>query len=183
MRLDLSEILHEAGKTAKYALHEPPLVDEDIECALPISGELVFTNAVETLLIRGKMQTALVLACSRCPEYFEQPLECPIEEQFEIQRMGGGLRAQQQVTIVEADENPIAAQLFEGMTLDLTEMLRQYLLLETPTRPLPECDGEGRCSQCRRLPQEVLDAYVPPEATSGNNAFAQLAERLKNDED
>jgi uncharacterized metal-binding protein YceD (DUF177 family) len=182
MRLDLSEILHEAGKTAKYTLNEPPLVDEDVECTLPISGELQFTNAGETLLIRGKMQTALALACSRCPEYFEQSLECAVEEQFEIQRTGGGLRSQQQVKIVEADENPIATQLFEGMILDLTEMLRQYLLLETPTRPLPECDRKGRCSQCHRLPQEVLDAYTPPEATPSNNAFAQLAERLKNEE-
>lgn len=183
MRLDLTEILNDVGKNIKYTVEEPPLVDEDIECTEDICGDLRFTNAGSTLLIKGTLKTALVLPCSRCPEYFEQPLELKVEEQFEIQRLGGSLRSQQQITLLEEDENPVAAQLFEGTVLDLTEMIRQYLFLETPMRPVPVCDAKGNCLQCHKKPEEVLEIYAPKPEEATNAPFAQLAQMLEEKEE
>jgi uncharacterized metal-binding protein YceD (DUF177 family) len=183
MRLDISEILREVGKQLPYDIDEPPLVDEDVECTQPIEGRIAFTNTGGTLLIRGKAQTAVALPCSRCGIYFERPVALNIDEQFELQHISGP-RTLQTVTVVEEDESPIAGKLFEGHVFDLTELLRQYILLEEPTQPLPPITAEGKCAQCHLRPEEVLKAEEAAtdneEAPPINPAFAKLGDLLKN---
>jgi uncharacterized metal-binding protein YceD (DUF177 family) len=184
VRLDISEILREVGRNQPYDIQEPPLVDEDVECTQAIEGRITFTNTGGTLLVRGKAATAVALPCSRCSEYFEQPVTLQIEEQFELRHQSAGPRSLQTVTVVEEDESPVAGKLFTGHVFDLTEMLRQYIVLDEPTRPLPPMKGE-RCAQCHRRPEEVLPPAEPePEMEEApiNPAFAKLSELLKKDE-
>lgn len=180
MRLDISEVLREVGAHVPYTLNVPPLVDEDIECTRPIEGVITFTNTGGNLLVRGKASTSIALPCSRCAEYFEYPVTLPIEEQFELRRTAGP-RSSQTVEVIEEDESPIAGKLFEGQTFDLSELLRQYIMLDQPTRPLPPLTPEERCAQCHRRPEEVLQiaskSTEESEATI-NPAFAKLGELL-----
>src|SRR5690242_14712569 len=108
MRLDISEILREVGKNVPYDIHEPALVDEDVECTQPIEGHITFTNTGGSLLVRGTANTRVALPCSRCSEYFEQPVMLQIDEQFELQHHSSGPRSLQTVTVIEEDESPIA---------------------------------------------------------------------------
>ena len=184
VRLDISEILREVGRNQPYDIQEPPLVDEFVECTEPIEGRITFTNTGGTLLVRGKAGTTVALPCSRCSEYFEHPVTLQIEEQFELKHQPAGPRALQTVTVVEEDESPIAGKLFTGHVFDLTEMLRQYIVLDEPTRPLPPTIGE-RCAHCHRRPEEVLPIAEPePEAEEApiNPAFAKLSELLNKNE-
>lgn len=186
MRLDITEILREVGKVVPYEVDEPPLVDEDIECTKPVKGDLLFNNAGGTLLISGEIETATALPCSRCSQYFERPTTLTIEEQFELKHTPGA-RTFQTLTVVEEDENPVAAKLFEGQIFDLTEMVRQYLVLDEPTQPLPPEDAEGRCTHCLLYPEDVLKALLPPEEDAVetedekpiNPAFAKLKDLLE----
>ena len=182
MRLDISEVLREVGKNLPYDIQEPPLVDEDVECTRPIDGSITFNNTGGTLLIRGKARTQVALPCSRCSRYFEQPVAFDVEEQFELRHASAGPRTLQTVAVVEEDESPIAGKLFEGQVFDLTEMLRQYILLDEPTRPLPPALEDGRCSHCHLLPEEVLQDIQTEEAieeTPINPALAKLGQLLK----
>jgi uncharacterized metal-binding protein YceD (DUF177 family) len=183
MRLDLSEILREVGKNLPYDIHEPPLVDEDVECIQPIEGRITFNNTGGTLLVRGKATTSVALPCSRCDQYFERPVALQIDEPFELRHRSSGPRTLQTIAIVEEDASPVAGKLFEGHIFDLTELLRQYILLEEPTRPLPPLTGEGRCAHCHRQPEEVLpNTDEPAEADEApiNPAFAKLGQLLPN---
>lgn len=180
MRLDIAEVLREVGAHVPYTLNVPPLVDEDIECTQPIEGVIAFTNTGGTLLVRGTASTSLALPCSRCAEYFEHPVTLPIEEQFELRRTVGP-RTAQTVEVIEEDESPIATKLFEGQVFDLSELLRQYIVLDQPTRPLPPQTPDGRCAHCHRRPEEVLQKVI--ESTEENEepvnpAFAKLGELL-----
>ena len=185
MRLDISDVLKEAGKILPYVINEPPLVDEDVECTKPIDGDLTFNNTGGLLLINGKANTWIAQQCSRCEEYFELPVMFTIDEQFELNQQAAGRRTLQTVTILEEDENPIAGKLFDGHVLDLTELLRQYILIEEPTRPLPEPLEDERCSHCLKTPQEVLmeglgnDNFEPETAPKINPAFAKLGKLLE----
>lgn len=185
MRLDISEILREVGKQLPYDIHEPPLVDEDVECTQPIEGRITFNNTGGTLLVRGKAQTRVALPCSRCNLYFEQPVTMQIEEQFELRHLSAGPRTLQTVAVVEEDENPAAGKLFDGQVFDLTELLRQYILLDEPTRPLPPLTADGRCAHCRRSPEEVLEGAIETVEAGQppiNPAFAKLGQLLKKEE-
>jgi uncharacterized metal-binding protein YceD (DUF177 family) len=184
MRLDLSEILQEVGRQADYAIQLPPLVDEDIECTQPITGHIRFVNTGGTLLARGEAATCVALPCSRCAEYFEQRLPLKLEEQFELRRLSAGPRTLQTVTVVEEDDSPIAGKLFDGHIFDLSELLRQVILLELPSRPLPPLRPDGRCAQCLRQPEQILPGaeVASVEAASDppiNPAFAKLGQLLE----
>jgi uncharacterized metal-binding protein YceD (DUF177 family) len=183
--LDISEILREVGRNQPYDIHEPPLVDEYVECTRPIEGRITFNNTGGTLLVRGKAATTVALPCSRCNEYFEQPVALQIEEQFELKHNTVGPRTQHTVVVVEEDESPVAGKLFTGHVFDLTEMLRQYIVLDEPTRPLPPQIGE-RCAHCHRRPEEVLPPADPePELAEEapiNPAFAKLSELLNKED-
>src|SRR5579872_2721778 len=98
LRLDISDVLTEVGKMLPYDIQEPPLVDEDVECTRPIEGRVTFNNTGGTLLVRGKAGTQVALPCSRCGQYFEQPVNLQIEEQFELRHLAAGPRTLQTVT-------------------------------------------------------------------------------------
>ena len=127
MRLDLTEVLRDIGKNMPYDIHEPALVDEDVECTKPVTGRINFNNTGGTLLVTGKVNTATALSCSRCTEYFERPVTLDVAESFELRHTGVGTRNAQNVEVLEEDENPTAGKLFDGHVFDLTEMLRQYI--------------------------------------------------------
>jgi uncharacterized protein len=182
MRLDISEVLREVGKNLPYDIHEPPLVDEDVECTQPIEGQITFNNTGGLLLIRGKASTQVALPCSRCIRYFEQPVAFQVEEQFELRHSASGPRTLQTVTVVDEDESPIAGKLFDGQVFDLTEMLRQYILLDEPTQPLPPTLPDGRCAHCHLRPEEVLQDIQTEDETAEppiNPALAKLGQLLK----
>lgn len=185
MRLDISEILREVGKNLPYDIHEPPLVDEDVECTLPIEGRVTFNNTGGTLLVHGKAATQVALPCSRCGLYYEQPVNLKIDEQFELRHLAAGPRTLQTVTVVEEDENPAAGKLFDGHVFDLTEMLRQYILLDEPTRPLPPTLPDGRCAHCHLRPEEALQGTVIESADEEpiHPALAKLGELLHREEE
>jgi uncharacterized metal-binding protein YceD (DUF177 family) len=183
MRLDLTEILREVGKNLPYDIHEPPIVDEHLECTQPIDGRVTFNNTGGILLVRGNAASAVALACSRCGEYFEQAVRMKIEEDFELKHISSGPRSLATVAVVEEDENPAAARLFDGHVFDLTEMLRQYIVLEEPTRPLPAALPDGRCAHCKLRPEEVLKDVSPADEDTApiNPALAKLSELLTDD--
>jgi hypothetical protein len=106
-----------------------------------------------------------------------------IEEEFELKHVASGPRTLATVTVVEEDENPQAARLFDGYVFDLTEMLRQYILLEEPTRPLPPTLPDSRCAQCKLKPEQVLQnlSVVDDEPITINPALAKLGELLQED--
>lgn len=183
MRLDITELLRETGKHEVYDIQEPPLVDEDVECTLPVEGQITFTNSGGALLIKGKVNTQVALPCSRCGDYFEQPVALVIDEIFELRQVSAGPRTMATVAVVEEDENPVAAPLFAGSVFELTEMLRQYILLDEPTRPLPPALPDGRCAHCLRHAADVLrvlaEAAAMPEAKPVNPALAKLSALLE----
>ena len=84
MKLDLSDVLREIGRNATYAVEMPPIVDEDIECTLDITGSIDFINTGGNLIIRGNAATRTALTCSRCDRYFDLPVTFKIEEEFEL---------------------------------------------------------------------------------------------------
>src|SRR5947209_16435652 len=164
---------------------DPPLVDEYVECTQPIEGKIAFTNTGGTLLVRGQASTRVALPCSRCNLYFEQPTALQIDEQFELRHLSGGPRTLQTVTIVDEDASPLAGKLIDGHNFDLTEMLRQYILLDQPTRPLPPLTKEGKCAHCGLRPEEVLEAAVESakaEEAPINPALAKLGQLLEKKE-
>jgi len=176
MKLDLSEILAHLGMRYPYKVDERPIVDEDLECSDPILGEIVFANTGSVLLVDGAIETRVTLPCSRCLTYFDLPVRVDIEEQFQIESRPGGPRGRPTNVVVEEDENPDAARLFEGPLFDLTELLRQGIMLALPTQPLHEEACKGLCAVCG---QNFNEGGCDCKPVTANPALAKLGALLK----
>jgi uncharacterized protein len=181
MKLDLSEILTHPGMRYPYPVDEPPLVDEDIECADAVRGELVFTNTGNVLMVQGSFSTRVVLPCSRCLEYYEEPVETEVSEHFPLEIRAAPARGHGPIVTVEEEETVSeAGKLFEGPLLDLTEMIRQHVALALPSRPLhaPEC--KGLCPICGANLNETT-CNCAPDAV--NPSLAALGKLLADEPD
>lgn len=177
MKLDLSEILTHPGMRYPYHVEEPPLVDEDIECADAVRGDLIFSNTGNVLMVKGELATRVVLSCSRCLVYYEEPLSMEVAEHFPLEVKVPLSRGRQPVVTVEEEETSAeAGKLFEGPLLDLTEMIRQHVMLALPSRPLHAPDCLGLCPTCGANLNEGPCQCSP---SGGPKALAGLAQLLE----
>lgn len=178
MKLDLTEIVLHLGKRIRYEIDEPPITDleEGIRCIEPIKGKLVFSNAGKHIVVRGRFQTKVEVDCARCLSPFTMDIDLPIEEELQIP---GHVPEMDEEDIEEELPEEEKEPLFVENILDLSELLRQNIIVAVPIKPLCDEACKGLCSHCgQNLNQGSCGC--PPEEVS--EAFAGLAEFLEHGE-
>ncbi len=175
MKLDLTDVLTHVGMRYPYAVDEPPLVDEDIECGARVQGTLLFANTGSALLVDGHLESALTLPCSRCLVYYSEPVRTDVSEQYGLSAKPGSSRGRPPSVTVEEDETPLSAKLFDGYLFDLTELIRQVMAVCSPLKPLHDPDCLGLCVKCGCNKNEN---ECKCDVTEGNFAFSGLAELI-----
>ncbi len=134
------------GGTRSHKLYIPvselDQLDDGFDVVAPFEGNARFlwTNERIVALVTGDV--AVTLQCSRCLEPFEQPIHIDIEEVFipSVDMATG-----QPIHADDADE---ALLIDEHHILDLSEILRQSILLALPMTPLCRPDCKGFCPTC-----------------------------------
>jgi uncharacterized protein len=116
--------------------------DDDIKVIGPLNGHVRMRRTNQGLLVDGWVDLTLELSCNRCLKEFEQPMHIKFEEQFypTVDVVSG-------LPLAPFDENeifPIDAH----HQVDLTEAIRQNLLLELPMVVVCKQDCKGLCPQC-----------------------------------
>lgn len=173
MKLDLSEIARIVGKRYHYEINEPPIVDETIVCVEPIRGAIDFANTGRLIVARGKLSTTIELECSRCLGKFTTPVSSEIEEGFPIPNPAFVDEEDEEAPKIGEDERE---PLFIDNVLDLTELLRQTIILAAPIRPLCREACKGLCANCgRNLNEGQCDCIVNTEGSP----FSKLGELLE----
>ena len=99
-------------------------------------------HTIEGILVQGDLQGKALLECVRCLEPVMVPLEIALEETFAptLDILTG--------QIVEPDEEDQALWINERHILDLSEVLRQNVLVALPLHVLCRPDCCGLCSTC-----------------------------------
>ena len=175
MKLDLTEIASEVGKQFHYEINEPGVESEDVRCVEPITGSIDFTNAGRHIIARGSFKTRIMLQCSRCLEDFAFPIDIKIEEELPITSLQA-LLAGHEEEIEEEEKEP----LFQDNVFDLSEYLRQMILVETPIQPICDDACKGLCPTCGvNRNREECECSVD---LSGS-PFASLSDMLKDSEE
>ena len=175
MRLDLNEIATHLGKHVKYIIDEPTVEDPESGLKLreAVTGEVTFSNTGNFVVARGKFHTKMELECSRCLKSYTMDVDMPIDEAFSITPP-----VPEMVQEDEEEELPEDAKepLFEENVFNLTELLRQNILVAVPIKPLCEEACQGLCPQCGKDLNEGSCECPPDQETS---AFAELASLLE----
>ena len=134
------------GGTRSYELYIPiselDQLDDGFDAIAAFQGIVRFLWTNDHILTIVTGDTTVAMQCSRCLEPFEQPLHIEIEEAFvpTVDVVSG--------KSLQTDEMDEAVLINEHHILDLSEILRQSILLALPLTPLckPEC--KGLCPTC-----------------------------------
>lgn len=132
------------GETRELFLEAwPELGEPDVRLLAPVTGLLYLTRDHAGVLVRGRLSTRMQVPCARCLEPAVTDLGVDLVEHFRptVYLPGGPL--------VEPDpEADVATWIDERHQLDLSEVLRQALLLAVPAHPLCREDCRGLCPRC-----------------------------------
>ncbi|MEW6567595.1 MAG: DUF177 domain-containing protein [Chloroflexota bacterium] len=113
-----------------------------------LHGSIRMSRTAQGLYADGRLQAHATAECVRCLEAFEQPLEIEVHDLF--------IYPPSQAT------DPLLTIPETGI-LDLNPLLREYLLLDLPLRPLCRPDCKGLCPVCGKdLNQGPCD-HAPAE--------------------
>lgn len=122
------------GATRDYQLDDPLTVDAR---EIKVKGEVKFTRTNRSVLVQANLKTALPQECCRCLSEYECPLDVKFDEEFfptlDVTR-GVPLDVEDPEENFTVDEHHI---------LDLTEAIRQYVILAQPMKPLCRTDCPG----------------------------------------
>ncbi len=175
MKLDLTEIAAHLGKRIRYDIDDPPIKDFDggLRCVSRIGGEVTFTNSGRHIVARGVFRTTVEMECSRCLRMHRVEVELPIEE--ELPMAGRAIEMGEEEVEEELPEEENEPLFVDGI-FDLTELLRQSILVAMPIKPLCSEECKGLCPHCEKnLNDGPCDC--PPDAEAG--PFAGLAELVE----
>jgi uncharacterized protein len=143
MLLDLNK-LH--GRQHVERRFEPAYFDpqdEDFRVARPVALSMEVQKAGgDTYDVKGHLQTALELDCSRCLEPFLVPVDATFELRYVPQAENTGEPER------EIQEEDLTTAFHREGLLDVTELLREQFQLALPMKPLCKDDCRGLCSAC-----------------------------------
>jgi uncharacterized protein len=120
----------------------PDLVQIEDAPEAAITGSVRLMHAAGGVLVQGDLHGLATLPCGRCLEPVTVPLDIALEEIFAptIDMLTG--------QVVAPDEEDRALWIDERHILDLTEVLRQDVLLAVPSHILCREDCRGLCPTC-----------------------------------
>ena len=147
MHLDLLEILRAPGASIERAISIPAgLLKDEWELTEPVTGTVRASNARQSVVVRGRAQTAVQLECARCLSEFSFPVEFSLDVVVPLStfnsQLGVAAVSDDGLDGLELSPDDIAL-LFDEHSLDVDELVRQAIVLEIPIQPLcrPDCPG------------------------------------------
>ncbi len=175
LRYNVAQLLRAPiGTTRAYDIEEEePFQVDDLEVK-GLHGKILLTRLREDILLQGWLEGTAELQCGRCLESYVQPLHMDLELEF-----------QPSVAILTGEPLPLPEDdavyvIDEHHTLDLTEAVREQVLLNLPMRPLCRADCAGLCPVCGKNLNEGPCAGHGEEV---DERLAVLASLLSNKEE
>jgi len=157
MQINVSQLLKsETGTTRNYTVDDELAVEGMV---YPLKGELTLINIGKKILTIGNLTATATLTCGRCLKSFTIKLSLKIEDEYYPSiDVNTGLK-------LDGPEDADAFSIDEQHTLDLSEAIRQYILLALPMKPLCRRDCAGICQTCGKdlnegkceCPSEAID--------------------------
>lgn len=144
MKIDVTKIKKVLGQKFpiefQQTMESVEINGEHIAFVTPVRVFGMITNTGAGLKVEAKIETTLKRACGRCLEEYSQPIEFPFELVYKSTH-----------ETAEVEENASEEEdflFYEGNTIDLTDAVRESLLMAVPMKALCREDCRGFCAQC-----------------------------------
>jgi uncharacterized protein len=144
MKYNAAQLLLEpAGSTREYEIDQPPYeIDPGVRSSAPLTGKVKLTRTNRGILADVRAATELTQECSRCLDDVVLPVGVRfVEEFYPTVDLRTGMA-------VQRPEGGSGFMMTEAHEVDVTEAIRQSVLLELPMKPLCRVDCAGLCIHC-----------------------------------
>jgi len=142
MQINVAQLLREhVGSSREYYISEPVDIFGDGR-EYPVVGDVLMLRTNRSILARAKFDTVVGLTCSRCLGTFEAPVSVEFDEEY-FPTLDVATGSQ-----LDIPEEPGQFTIDEHHIINLTEALRQYILMTVPMKPLCAAGCAGLCPVC-----------------------------------
>jgi uncharacterized protein len=124
---------------------------EDLRIIGPVTFDGVLQKKDQRFRLKGRIKAALELACGRCAEMFQLPIDTEVDLTYvpqpsaQPQSHAGHAKGTDEIELQDED---LTTAYYRDHVLDLAEMLREQFYLAMPMRPLCREDCKGLCPHC-----------------------------------
>ena len=170
MRLDLTPVLRAMGNTQEVVAQVKMIFPlEELDVVGSVALDLHLTNTGELVLVQGTVEGQINLVCSRCGKLFKTLVQAEVEEEYRRSLPELTEEAEKELT-----EDDFIFAIQEDHTIDLTELVRQNLILSLPVKPLcaPDCLGPD-------LPKSSSEKQVDPRLSILRKLFPPKPSRTE----
>lgn len=134
LRLNVGFLLHQGvGASRDFEFDLPEVTVAPDLSVRRLQGTLRLARTAQGLYARGALRAAAPAECVRCLETFEQPLAIEVNDLF--------------LYPAPPDADP-SLRIPETAQLDLSPLLREYLMLDLPLQPVCRAACQGLCPEC-----------------------------------
>lgn len=146
MRFNVAQLLKgPTGACREYDLYsEIHHLDAELEPLGPLEGSVSLMRTIQGILVTGELSTRLRQECRRCLELCEVDAKIRVEEEYHPASRIGGMP----IEPLPAEERDEALLIDDRHVLDLSEVVRQELILVTSAQAVCRTDCAGLCSRC-----------------------------------
>lgn len=115
---------------------------EEVTLKDPVTVKMKVDRVGKKIIIQGVIQTLLQLECSRCLEDFF----CHVDEPFTVTFFPAEDRPKEPDLELESEDLDVS--FYEEQEIDLSELVREQILLAVPMNPVCKLNCRGLCSEC-----------------------------------
>jgi uncharacterized protein len=143
MRIELEKLQGGKGGFAHvYQPEELNPVDELVTLAQPVDVRGNVKLAGHEVFVSGHVETRAQLECDRCLK----PVELPVSADFALEYITGSDYESSSAAALSEEEMTVSV--FDGVSIDLDEIVKEQILLAMPARTLCREDCKGMCAEC-----------------------------------
>jgi uncharacterized protein len=174
--VNVAQLLHApVGTTRSYPLdeHEPELAQE-LNLTSPIVGTLKLTRTNYGILAEAHYTVEIEQECGRCLDPARSTIVSDLSEEL--------LPTTSIVTGLPVNQNvdPDSPRINANHEVDLTDLIRQDIVVQSPLQPLCRPDCPGLCPNCGlELQAGPCGCSEDAEAASSGSQLGRLGELLK----
>jgi len=144
MRYDIRDRLEAPGAEVVCEVNAPAPAGTGAEFKGNVQGQVALRNARGEIIARGVLRAVAILECGRCLRPHEYPIELEFCEDCSLTQIDEPVAYLAELE----DDEPVPIPILDHRTVDLSELVRQLLVLHLPSHSVCSPDCRGLCPQC-----------------------------------
>ncbi len=144
MRYDIRDQLSKRDGEVGLQIDAPAPRGTDVEFVGNVTGRVTLRNVGAELMAWGCLKALARMSCGRCLAEHEVPIEFDFSEACGLAQIDEPLS----YTQVTDESEPAPIPVLDGGVIDISELVRQLLVLHLPARSLCRPGCRGICPAC-----------------------------------